>query len=259
MKFDHAMVKDRQAVSRIIVNADDLGHSLAVNDAIFTLMSRGLVTSATVMANAPAVEDCLNRIADYPTCSFGVHLNITEFRPLTCHRALEQLLDGNGEFSRERLKHAHLSKELRYAIFLEWCAQIRKIRSLGMSASHLDSHHDVHIDPRLFFELKRVQAIFAVRKVRIAANISPDLNFHFLKNRVWNLALRHCYRTKTTSGLADFSAFLQLANKIRWRHSSVELVVHPGHPKFVGESSMLERPWTNDLPFSIKLISYGEL
>ncbi len=68
---------------RLIINADDLGRSPEANRAIFDLMDRGLVTSATVMANGPYVDEALSRVGHYPRGSFGVHLNLTEFRPLT--------------------------------------------------------------------------------------------------------------------------------------------------------------------------------
>ena len=247
-----------QAKTRIIINADDLGRSAAVNDAIFALMTRELVTSATVIANGPAVGDCLVRMGAFPSCSFGVHLNITEFQPLTDLPALGQLLGGSGEFSRERLKHAHLNVDLKHAIFQEWSAQIQRLRDLGMSISHLDSHHDIHTDPRLFDTLKRVQRRFAIRKVRIAANISTDPNLRFRRNRIWNTALRLFYRTTTTSGLADFATFMQAANRVQ-QHSSMELVVHPGHPRFAAETRMLEGPWMEALPFRVRLINYREL
>ena len=68
---------------RIIINADDLGISQEVNDAIFGLMAEGKVTSATILANGPAVEEAARRVAEFPECSFGVHLNLTEFKPWT--------------------------------------------------------------------------------------------------------------------------------------------------------------------------------
>ncbi|HBZ54561.1 MAG TPA: hypothetical protein DEO88_04070 [Syntrophobacteraceae bacterium] len=259
MRFTLAHSSLDQTKTRIIINADDLGRSAVVNDAIFALMARGLVTSATVMANGPALGDCLRRIGAFPACSFGVHLNITQFQPLTALPALGPILDGNGEFSRERLKHALLNIDLKHAIYQEWSAQIQKLRSLGMPISHLDSHHDVHTDPRLFLTLKQVQRSFAIRKVRIATNISPDPKLRFRKNRLWNLALRHCYRTTTTCGLADFSTFLQAANKTGRHHLTVELVVHPGHPRFVPETRSLDGPWAEKLPFPVRLISYADL
>ena len=41
---------------KIIVNADDLGISELVNEAIFQGMRRGTITSATMLSNGPAVK-----------------------------------------------------------------------------------------------------------------------------------------------------------------------------------------------------------
>lgn len=51
---------------QIIVNADDLGISYEVNEAIFDLMSRGRITSANLLANAPATEQAIRTIPKFP-------------------------------------------------------------------------------------------------------------------------------------------------------------------------------------------------
>ena len=45
------------AVRRLIVNADDFGLTAGVNRAIVEAQERGIVTSATLMANARAFEE----------------------------------------------------------------------------------------------------------------------------------------------------------------------------------------------------------
>jgi len=244
---------------RLIINADDLGSSSRVNAAIFALMSRGVVTSATILANGPAWKECLNLIPAYPSCSFGIHLNITEFQPLTGNPALGPLLDSRGRLSLEKYQGASLDRALRAAIYKEWSAQVARLRAHGVQISHFDSHHDVHTDPRLFLILKRLQRAYGIRKVRIAANISLSPHETFRKNRLWNLALRYFYPTVTTSGLADFAAFLQAPEEIGQRHPSLELVVHPGHPRYAADPSPLESPWLTGQSFPIRLISYREL
>ena len=77
----------------VIVNADDLGMSPEVNEVTFELIENGKVTSATMLANAPSIEDACQRIGNYGSCSFGVHLNITEFKPLTKSEGIQQLLN----------------------------------------------------------------------------------------------------------------------------------------------------------------------
>lgn len=244
---------------RLIINADDLGRDSRVNAAVFDLMSRGLVTSATLMANGPALEECVPRIGAFPSCSFGVHLNITEFRPLADHAALRELLDSQGEMNLANYRRAGLDRALREAIFLEWSAQVRRVQALGLTVSHLDSHQGVHTDPRLFLALKKLQYAFGIRKVRIAPNISLDPRVHYRRNRLWNLALRHLYATATTSGFADFTNFLQGPEQVRRQHDSVELMVHPGHPAFAAETLALQTPWAAGLPFVVRLINYNDL
>src|SRR6516162_759961 len=61
----------------LIINADDLGVSESVNNETFALMQSGLITSATLIANAPAFEDAVRNSKKFPHCSFGVHLNLS--------------------------------------------------------------------------------------------------------------------------------------------------------------------------------------
>jgi predicted glycoside hydrolase/deacetylase ChbG (UPF0249 family) len=50
----------------VIVNADDLGMTLGINQAIFDLVHQGVVTSATIMANGPSVEAACERTGTFP-------------------------------------------------------------------------------------------------------------------------------------------------------------------------------------------------
>lgn len=86
---------------KIIVNADDLGMSEPVNEAIFQGMQLGTITSATVLSNGPAVRAATKQLHLFPKCSFGVHLNLTEFEPLCSgsHTDLASILDQNRCFN----------------------------------------------------------------------------------------------------------------------------------------------------------------
>jgi chitin disaccharide deacetylase len=244
---------------RLIINADDLGMSLQVNDSIFGLMARRLITSATILANGPFFEDAARRIPQLPWCSFGVHLNLTQFAPLTDDLALLPLLDERGHFSRASFRRAHLSSTLRQAVLTEWSAQVNKILSSGIRISHLDSHHDVHTDPRLFLTLKRLQRRFGLRKVRSAANLHLESQPFSLRNSLWNLALRVFYTTRTVDGFTEFATFLKIAPDYLLPYSTMELMAHPGHPNFIMETAALETAWSDTLPFPVQLINYHEL
>ena len=80
-------------IINLIINADDLGSSHYIDSEIFNLMSQGLVTSATLIANGPSVETAVKLARQFPGKSFGVHLNLTAFLPLTKDAGLNVLLN----------------------------------------------------------------------------------------------------------------------------------------------------------------------
>ena len=244
---------------RLIINADDLGRSLEVNEAIFTLMDKGLVTSATLMANSPFVDGALAHLAHFPRCSFGIHLNVTEFSPLTRQPALDSLLDPGGNFSLAKFRKAVFHRPLLQAILREWSSQIRRLQSLGLAISHIDSHQGAHTVGQLFWVLKRLQREFGIRKVRIRENIDPFPGRLFIRSRCWNLALRLVYPTRTTSGFTDFSTFLHTATSLRGRFPTLEVMVHPGHPGYAEETADLLSSWREQLSFPGHLMSYHDL
>ena len=252
---------------RIIINADDFGLNAYVNDSILELMSHRRITSATLIPNAPAVEEAVRRVPREGNCSIGVHLNLTEFQPLTPPKeigALGSCLDEKGCFAGEKfLRSIKITSQLKEAIFTELCLQVEKIISLGIKISHFDSHHHVHTIPALFPVVKRLQRHFGIRKVRTTWNVCPP-SFkasltRILKKRIWDLALRHCYHTTTTSGFTSFSMFYDLAKTTSLNHDSIELMVHPGHMPFEEETQLLYTDWQKMVPFSTELISYHDL
>ena len=102
----YAHAKPSERMMKVIINADDFGLNGNVNDSILELISRRRITSATLISNAPAVEHAIKMIRrNGHHCSFGVHLNLTQFEPLTPIRdrgILSACLDDNGCFFRER-------------------------------------------------------------------------------------------------------------------------------------------------------------
>ena len=68
---------------KVILNADDFGAYSQVNRSIISLFKCNKITSATVMANGPVFSEAVDFMTQYPQHSYGIHLNITEFSPLT--------------------------------------------------------------------------------------------------------------------------------------------------------------------------------
>src|SRR5262245_34993293 len=80
---------------RLIVNADDLGLSPAINLGVVELHAAGVVTSASLMMNLPATADALALTAG-SDLDIGVHLNLTAGAPMT--RGVDSLVGPDGRF-----------------------------------------------------------------------------------------------------------------------------------------------------------------
>jgi len=254
------------AERRLIVNADDLGMSESVNDAIFELMEAELVTSSTILANGIAAAEAARSAKRFTHCSFGVHLNLTSGRPVGPPGPLHSLLDETGQFTTGVFGIAG-SRGLAKAVAAEWCAQVEAVRSLGVRISHFDSHEHVHTIPWVFTAFKSVQKQFGVRRARLTKNVycrevpaaSPLLS---TKKMLWNAALRHYYRTRTTRWFADLYSVSRAAHERTLGSGSIEAMVHPGasaEPINVTELEELRGGVLERLPFRIRMISYHEL
>jgi chitin disaccharide deacetylase len=247
---------------RVIINADDLGASESVNDAIFEMMSRKYVTSATLLANGPCLTQAIKALTHFPNNSFGIHLNITEFKPLTSGRGLTEILDKDVSF-RDNIFETKKTPLLLLSILKELNAQIEKLLSLGVKVSHIDSHYHIHTIPEIFPVLKYIQKKYKIRKVRIPLNIyrleENISKYLILQKNIYNFALRNFYKTKTTSGFTYLSAFYENAKLNNLQHETVEIMVHPGRIEEERENELLSTPWKEDLSVPIYLINYNQL
>ncbi|MGE0392376.1 MAG: carbohydrate deacetylase [Vicinamibacterales bacterium] len=247
---------------RVVVNADDLGISEHVNAEIFRLIRAGRVTSATLVANGAAVEDAAARLHEFPDASFGVHLNITEFAPLTSPAGLGPLLKPDGTFSGGAHGIAFTS-QLRQAVRAEWTAQIARLRSLGVDVSHIDSHNHAHTIRGLFGTLKAVQRATGIRRVRLTKNLYTAADrpgaWLLLQKSLWNAGLRHYIRTRTTAAFTSFWTLHTTASADVPPARSIEVMVHPGHPGFADENAALEQEWWRRFRYGVEFVSYRQI
>ena len=222
------------------------------------------MTSATLLANAPNTEDACERVKDLHLCSFGVHLNVTEYSPLSGPAKLEPLIDQRGAFVWENIRRVPIDSDLADGIFEEFCAQIEKLKCCGIAVSHIDSHDHIHTIPRIFPLLKKLQKKFQIRRVRLSRNVYA-LNERVatslrIKKAVYNFALRNYYPTVTTQGFSDFNTFYTRGTARNMKHRSFEVMVHPGNRHYgEDEIGLLHSPWREALRFPVRLISYNEL
>jgi chitin disaccharide deacetylase len=139
-----------------VVNADDFGMSLEINAGILTAHRKGIVTSTSVMTNMPHFEAILPAQRQDPGLGVGLHLCISEGRPVLPPARVSTLIDAQGQFhSRAELfkllKRGEIN--LRQAAD-EAGAQADRLLQLGVRTDHWNSHQYVHLHPQLLRVLK---------------------------------------------------------------------------------------------------------
>ena len=103
-----------------------------------------------------------------PKLAVGVHLTLTEQRPLT-GSAAGSLVGADGRFPPHLVQFAgrHMRGKVVLAqVRAELDAQIRKVRDAGIAVSHLDGHQHVHVLPGIAAIVAELAAAYGIRAVR---------------------------------------------------------------------------------------------
>src|SRR5262249_21562631 len=66
---------------QLVVNADDLGLTVGVNDGILDAHELGILTSASLFASAPATADAIRRTRIHRSLGVGAHLALVDGTP----------------------------------------------------------------------------------------------------------------------------------------------------------------------------------
>ncbi|MGB6685210.1 MAG: ChbG/HpnK family deacetylase [Candidatus Acidiferrum sp.] len=155
----------------LIVNADDLGWTEGVNRGIAEAHRNGIVTSASLLANAAAFQSGVELARAAPGLGVGVHLNLSEGEPVAPAELVTTLLNDRGEM--EGRPQNLLLRLARRSLLLdeverEWDAQIQKVRDVGIEPTHLDGHRHVQMLPGLFEIALRLAKKHGIAAIRIA-------------------------------------------------------------------------------------------
>jgi hopanoid biosynthesis associated protein HpnK len=178
-------------VRRLIINADDFGLTVGVNRAIVEAHQRGVVTSATMMANASAMQDAVARARE-AGLSVGCHVVLIDGAPMLPPKAVSSLLVGDGAGARFRdgwvgFASRALRKRLdEDQIAAEVEVQIRKIQQT-LRVTHVDSHKHVHRLPPVLRPMLAAAKACGVRAVRNPfAPLKPLAMAHLARRpRLW--------------------------------------------------------------------------
>ena len=239
----------------LVVNGDDFGLTPGINAGVLEAHTRGILTSASLFANAPATDDAITMARRTTTLAVGCHLTLVDGCPVTEPAELASLAPGGRfrptwtSFMRDavfgRIRLAEIEREL--------TAQVHRLVEAGLRPTHLDSHKHVHAYPPVFAIVARLARQFGIQTVRVPCERQPftllwrnSLRVGARRQAIENLALvpwaardRVLLETQSLppaphflgrvlTGVFTPAAFRDLLQSVP--EGTSELMMHPGYP-----------------------------
>jgi hopanoid biosynthesis associated protein HpnK len=253
----------------VIVNADDLGLCEAVNEGIAQAFDHGVVTSASVLPTGDAFEQGAALARARPELDLGVHLALTQTRPISSPERIRSLVGSDGRFPASW--GAFVSRYLRGAVRrqdleAELRAQIEKAGAAGLRVSHLDSHQHLHMLPGVLSVVARLAGEYGIGAVRCpwqrrgrSARIGLSSLSRLAQGRALAALCRFSARELRASRLLVPDHFRGFAEAGRWDRESLaralaeldggvtEICCHPGADDRIGERYPWGYRWEQEL------------
>ncbi|WP_305043030.1 carbohydrate deacetylase [Geoalkalibacter sp.] len=270
---------------RLIVNADDLGSGRATDRGIFHCFARGILTSASLLANGYSFAEAA-REARTQALPLGVHFNLAEGQGLS--GPIPGLTNAAGEFpGKASSRRALLSGEIATAdLERELTAQISRVFDAGLLPDHADAHQHVCLFGPAGPAMIRVLKQFGLHRVRLPMPAEPadgDPGGELGRElKLYRALAPNFQRISQAAGLSTPDALwgMPLLNRLDEHRllalldqlplGTWELMVHPGHldplnpfsgPERVREQRALCHPAVlrRIEERGIKPINFGEL
>lgn len=225
---------------RVVLNADDFGRDADTVEATISAFERGLLSSATIMANMPAAAEAIAWARENPQFSFGVHLvwvsDGLEY-PLSPVEEIPSLVGPDGQFRGSTTMRllGMLHRVPPREIAAEAERQILRVREAGVPVSHVDGHGHVHKFGSFRTALRRVLPRLGIERVRTAQDVylapsrrSPTvwLGAHWRRELARSFRSTDHFYMPASDGPADWDA--ELLPRLRHLGGVVEIGVHPG-------------------------------
>ena len=127
----------------LVIHADDLGETHAVNAASMKALERGAINSASLMVPCPWFPEIADYAKSHLDADFGLHLTLTSERvyyrwgPVAPVDKVPSLVDENGYFHHDWEHNQRVNPK---EVEIELRAQIERALAMGVRPTHLDSH-----------------------------------------------------------------------------------------------------------------------
>jgi predicted glycoside hydrolase/deacetylase ChbG (UPF0249 family) len=223
----------------LLVTADDFGLCPQIDEAVCLLHDRGIVHRTSFITGRRGFDRSVERLAARSGLQVGVHLNLTDGRPVLPPRRVPSLVTGTGEFVGGRhyrvLANVVAGWSTPADIRSEWRAQLARARGAGLRITHLDSHGHLHLLPAVREIVLDLLEEFEVPFVRLLLSADSARYLPFRPGSAGRaagigrrgLAVRYPRRVigLRRRGTLDLS---RLLDELRAQTGGVtELIVHP--------------------------------
>lgn len=153
-----------------IVNGDDFGFSVGVNQAIIKAHTAGVLTSTSLMVTGVQAAAAIALAQQHPDLGVGLHLVLVCGRAALPPSQIPHLVDAEGNFPNDPAKAGlkyQFSAAARRELRLEIRAQLELFRQSGLEMSHVDGHLHLHAHPVVLKILIDLAPEFGIRVIRL--------------------------------------------------------------------------------------------
>lgn len=158
-------------MKKIILNADDFGRHIKINEAVKKAVETGALRSATLMTTGAAFDDAVSVAKSMPALGVGLHLTLVDDAPLSPKENISTLIDKDGKFYPDYmsfLKAYFIGRISLEDIKTELSAQFEKMERSGLKITHIDSHQHLHHAPGVLEIAAQLAKKANVYKMRIS-------------------------------------------------------------------------------------------
>jgi len=156
------------------------------------------------MIGGAAAGDAVARAHRLPDLHVGLHLNLTDGRPVLPQEEIPQLVRENGEFDRNMARAGlrfFVLPSVRRQLAMEILAQFAAFRATGLPLDHVNAHKHMHLHPSVAELIVKIGRGYGMRGVRVPSEPVAVLRHAFPEERFrapayhpWNAVLRRCLR-----------------------------------------------------------------
>ena len=154
---------------RLVITADDFGMAEPVNEAVEIAASQGVLTAASLMVGATASADAVRRARRLPHLHVGLHLVLTDGRPVLAPERIPHLVGEDGRFHDNMVLAGaamFLHPAARTELAIEITAQFEAFAATGLTLDHVNAHKHFHLHPTIGALALAIGRRFGARAMR---------------------------------------------------------------------------------------------